>query len=295
MTRVVIINEQGPDWDTILNLAASLETNIEISAFGDPLEALSNIRAQTPDLMIADGAITSMKACEFLRRFRDEPDCQNVPAVVITAHDDTGFRSIPFKPGTTEFLLTPIDHDEFRLRARTLLLIHRARAMANRPLQLGTGRDNHVEYEKAQIEQIEMFNGLIQNLSSKLLVKINELDRLRGELLNITDVTATPAIFLDEQLRIRHFTDQATNMYNLDQCHIGRALTEVECFLSYSGLRVDFEAAIKTGQPVSQYIERSDGAAHFLMCISPNRSRDERFWGASITFTKVGAWYRGDA
>jgi len=295
MTRVVIINDQGPDRDTILNLAASLETDIEIFASGDPLEALSDIRMRTPDLLIADGAITSMNACEFLRRFRDEPDCRNVPAVVVTAHDSTGFRSIPFKPGTTELLLAPIDHDEFRLRARTLLLMHRARSMANRSLKLGTGSDNHVEYDKARIEQIEMFNGLIQTLSSKLLLKINELDRLRGEFLNITDATATSAIFVDEQLRIRHFTDEAMSMYNLDQCDIGRSLTEVECFLNYSGLLVDFQAAIKTGQQVSRYIERCDGAAYFLVRISPNRSRDRTFWGASITFTKVGAWYRGDA
>ena len=295
MTRVVIINEQGPDRDTISNLAASLETNVEISAFGDPLEALSDIRTQTPDLLIADGAITSMNACEFLRRFRDEADCRNVPAVVVTAHDSTGFRNIPFKPGTTEFLLAPIDHDKFRLRSRTLLSIHRARLISYRSLKLGTRSESNAEYDKARIEQIEMFNGLIQTLSSKLLLKINELDRLRGELLNITDATATPAIFVDEQLQIRHFTDEAMSMYNLDQCDIGRSLTEVECFLNYSGLRVDFQAAITTGQPVSRYIERCDGAAHFLVRISPNRSRDERFWGASITFTKVGAWYRGDA
>jgi DNA-binding response OmpR family regulator len=295
MTRVVIINEQEPARDTIFNLAASLEKNIEVSTFGDPLEALSNIRTQTPDLLIADDAITSMETCEFLRRFRDEPECQNVPAVIVTAHDSIGFRSIAFKPGTTEFLLAPIDDDEFRLRSRNLLSIHRARLMAYRSPKLGTGSESDAEYEKSRIEQIEMFNGLIQTLSSKLLLKINELDRLRGELRNIADLTVTPAIFVDEQLRIRHFTDAAMSMYNLDQCDIGRSLTEVECFLNYLGLHVDFEAAIKTGEPVSQYLERCDGAAHFLMRISPNRSRDGMIWGAAITFTKVGAWYRGDA
>src|SRR5262249_5578696 len=66
-----------------------------------------------------------MNGAEFIRRFREHPLCQDVPLIVVTAYEDRGFRYEALNAGATDYLLSPVDRQEFQARSHNLLLLRR--------------------------------------------------------------------------------------------------------------------------------------------------------------------------
>ncbi len=92
---------------------------------------------------------------------------------------------------------------QFYTRSRKFLAGRRSQWSVARLPQFtmwARGTDTAVEQNKALDQQIKMFNGLLQAVCAKLLVKIRELDRANGDLQNLMEVSAIPAVFVDEKL-----------------------------------------------------------------------------------------------
>ena len=60
------------------------------------------------------------------------PTCSDVPVIVVTAYEDKGFRYEALNSGATDFLLSPVDHEEFRARARNLLTLRYQQCLLKR-------------------------------------------------------------------------------------------------------------------------------------------------------------------
>lgn len=273
MSSVVIVDDQGVNRRVLATLAASLEPDVQIQAFGDPLQALSYIREHTPDLLITDYQMPTMNGAELIRRFRDVPDCRDVPAVVVTAYEDIAFRATALDAGANEFILSPLNHTEFRRQSRRLLAQRHAAERGARSMPA--------------MDEFEMFNRLLESVSSNLILKIGELKRINAELQNLLEVGAVPAVFVDETFRVRHFTPQIAKIYSLTARDIGRSLDSVERDLDYDSLSDLFRKALETGESVEHYVVNRRDAERYLVRIIPNRYVDASPVGALITFTNV--------
>ena len=133
MSSVVIVDDQGVNRKVLTSLAATLEPDVQVKAFGDPWQALSYIREHTPDLLITDYQMPTMNGAELIRRFRSVPECRDVPAVVVTAYEDVAFRATALDAGANDFLLSPLNHSEFRQQSRRLLALRHAEMPAACP------------------------------------------------------------------------------------------------------------------------------------------------------------------
>jgi PAS domain S-box-containing protein len=125
MTRIVIVDDRVTNRRIMAELAATLETNVEVKAFPDPVEALAWVEHNTPDLVITDYKMPNLDGAEFVRRFRRLPFCFDVPVVVVTIYEDKEYRYRALEAGATDFLLSPVDHHEFWARSRNLLALRR--------------------------------------------------------------------------------------------------------------------------------------------------------------------------
>jgi CheY-like chemotaxis protein len=277
MSSVVIVDDQGVNRKVLTSLAVTLEADMRVMAFGDPLQALSYIREHTPDLLITDYQMPTMNGAELIRRFRTVPDCRDVPAVVVTAYEDVAFRATALDAGANEFILSPVDHAAFRQQSRRLL--------AHRHAEMPARRSPSV------VNQFDMFNDLLENLSERLLLKVHELRRTDAELRTLLEAGATPAVFVDEVLRVRHFSPQIAKIYALTDQDIGRPLDMVDCILDYDALLRDFQVVMRTGESVERYIVGRTETTLYLLRMIPNRLVDGAPVGALITFTDVSAWY----
>jgi len=121
MPLIVIVDDRLTNRNIFAKLAAAIEEGIEVKTFGDPTEALDWLRSHTPDLIITDYKMPQMDGAEFIRHFRAQSTCIDIPVVVITVYEERSFRLRALEAGATDFLNSPVDHHEFVTRARNLL------------------------------------------------------------------------------------------------------------------------------------------------------------------------------
>jgi len=287
MSSVVIVDDQGVNRRVLTTLAASLEPDVKVQAFGDPLKALSYIRQHTPDLLITDYQMPTMNGAELIRRFRDVPDCRDVPAVVVTAYEDIAFRATALDAGANEFILSPLDHTEFRRQSRRLLAQRHSIALDTVP-PIGHGTT-------LAMDQIDMFNRLLESVSASLILKIGELKRLDAELQNLLEVNAMPAVFVGETFRVRHFTPQILKIYALSDRAVGQPLDSVPCALDYDSLPALFRKAMESGECCEQFVVNRGDAERYMVRVVPNRYVDAAPVGALIMFINVSPGIGGGA
>ncbi|HYM01519.1 MAG TPA: ATP-binding protein [Stellaceae bacterium] len=122
---VAIVDDRITNLKILERLAASLDDQVEVRIFDHPQRALDFAQPNPPDLVITDFKMPDLDGAEFIRRFRVLPSCVDVPVMVITAYEDRDLRYQALEAGATDFLLSPVDHHEFRVRSRNLLMLRR--------------------------------------------------------------------------------------------------------------------------------------------------------------------------
>jgi two-component system CheB/CheR fusion protein len=178
------------------------------------------------------------------------------------------------------------------MRSRALLGRPRIRESAEDGSQMPAEADEvAVGQERNADERIKMLNDVLQTVCAKLVVKIKELDHANSDLHNLMEVSAIPAIFIDENLLIRHFTPEIAEVCSLSAHDIGRPLLDAACWSNYRDLEDDVRRVTETGEPVEGYLEQRSGTAQYLMRILPNFCRNNSIGGATLTFLKMNTSY----
>jgi PAS domain S-box-containing protein len=137
MSLIVIVDDRLTNRSVFSRLAASIEADVVVRAFGDPREALEWLENNPPSLVITDYRMPHFDGAEFIRRFRQIPGAEDIPAIVITVYEERLFRLRALEAGATDFLNSPVDHYEFVTRARNLLKLQKHQVLlAERAAQL---------------------------------------------------------------------------------------------------------------------------------------------------------------
>ncbi|MFC3692100.1 EAL domain-containing protein [Chenggangzhangella methanolivorans] len=137
MALICILDDRVTNRNIFARLAATIEPDVDVRAFGNPLEALAWMADNTPDLVVTDFKMPDIDGAEFTRRFRQLAGCDDVPVVVLTVYEERSFRLSALEAGATDFLQSPVDHHEFLTRARNLLKMRRQQLLiASRAMTL---------------------------------------------------------------------------------------------------------------------------------------------------------------
>lgn len=125
MPHVLILDDRVTNQRILARLAQSVGSDISVTTFGDPRDALAWLEAHDADLVITDFKMPHLDGAEVTRRLRAAQRTADLPVVVVTVYDDRQFRLLALEAGATDFLLAPVDHVEFRTRVRNLLSLRR--------------------------------------------------------------------------------------------------------------------------------------------------------------------------
>lgn len=135
--RVVIVDDRSTARNLLEGLARTLEPGVVVDSFADPFDALARMQHMTPDLIISDYRMPGMDGIEFTRRVRAERRLADVPLIIVTVVEDRQIRYQALENGATDFLIRPIDPQEYRARCVNLLALRRSQKMlADRALWL---------------------------------------------------------------------------------------------------------------------------------------------------------------
>ncbi|KGM07157.1 Response regulator [Methylophaga thiooxydans] len=122
--NVLIVDDQSTGRTILEKVIQQISDNLQVSAFGNPVEALNWVNEHEPDLIITDYRMPEMDGVEFIRAVRQKPHCENVPIMMITVVSEKEVRYEALDAGATAFLTRPIDQIECRTSCRNLLKMH---------------------------------------------------------------------------------------------------------------------------------------------------------------------------
>ncbi len=135
-------------------------------------------------------------------------------------------------------------------------------------------------------EELQSLNEELQTVNAELQSKVEELSATQDDLRNLLNGTEIATIFVDNDLRVRRFTPEATAIVNLIPSDTGRPLRHVATNLSYDDMITDLEAVLKKLTPREVELQTTEGA-WYNMRIMPYRTTDNRIDGAVLTFTNI--------
>ncbi|HYM72816.1 MAG TPA: ATP-binding protein [Stellaceae bacterium] len=127
---VVVVDNSATNLKILARLASSLGEATVVRPFTDPAAALSACAEQRPDLILVAGEMTQLDAAGFITQLYDEPRCNGVPVIVVAGWEERDHIDRALGAGAADHLLSPVDHLEFRTRARNLLLLRRYERVA---------------------------------------------------------------------------------------------------------------------------------------------------------------------
>jgi two-component system CheB/CheR fusion protein len=135
-------------------------------------------------------------------------------------------------------------------------------------------------------EELQSMNEELQTLNSELQIKIDQLSISENDMKNLLDGTGIAILFLDENLKIRRFTNEAARIINLIPGDIGRPVTDISTNLIYSELSKDVQQVLRVLVRIEKQIKTVDGK-WFTISILPYRTVENRIDGVVVSFNDI--------
>lgn len=135
-------------------------------------------------------------------------------------------------------------------------------------------------------EEMQSLNEELQTVNAELLTKVDDYYRVNNDMKNLLNSTDIATLFLDKELSIRRFTNQATHIFKFIKSDIGRPFTDQVSDLIYPELEEDAREVLKTLIFIEKQIPAKVGR-WFSIRIMPYRTNDDRIDGLVITFINI--------
>lgn len=135
-------------------------------------------------------------------------------------------------------------------------------------------------------EEMQSLNEELQTVNAELQGKVDELSRSNNDMKNLLNSTDVATLFLDNDLKVRRFTTQATKIIKLIPGDIGRPITDLASDLIYPELPDDANEVLRKLGHTEKPIAARDGR-WFTVRIMPYRTLDDRIDGVVITFWDI--------
>jgi two-component system, chemotaxis family, CheB/CheR fusion protein len=135
-------------------------------------------------------------------------------------------------------------------------------------------------------EEMQSLNEELQTVNAELQAKVDEFSRLNNDMKNLLNSTDIATLFLDKELNIRRYTNQATKIFKFIKSDIGRPFTDQVSDLLYPEIEEDAREVLRTLVYIQKQIPGKDGR-WFYIRIMPYRTLDDRIDGLVITFVNI--------
>lgn len=111
----IVVADDDPSIRDMLEQALT-EAGYVVWPAADGEEALEQVRALLPSLMILDLVMPRLDGFTVLDRLRGDEAVREVPVIVLTAHSSRADAAVALEKGADDFLSKPVDLDELLLR-----------------------------------------------------------------------------------------------------------------------------------------------------------------------------------
>ncbi|HEY9246602.1 MAG TPA: CheR family methyltransferase, partial [Candidatus Methanoperedens sp.] len=138
----------------------------------------------------------------------------------------------------------------------------------------------------ASKEELQSLNEELVTLNAEHQSKIGELSKFVSDLNNVIASTEIATLFLDNNLRIKDYTQAITKVIKVIRTDIGRPVDDIVSNLEYDDMHKDVKEVLDTLVIKEQEIRGKNGL-WYLMRILPYRTTDNVIDGVVITFMDI--------
>lgn len=148
--RILIVDDERPNRQLLEVMLAQELFIIETAASGE--EALAIVAQRPPDLVVLDIAMPGMDGNQVAATIKGNLATQNIPVIMVSAHDDRQARMLGLSAGAEDFLSKPIDRAELCVRVRNLL---RLKAYGDYHDKYGRMLEGEIGFRSAELVESE--------------------------------------------------------------------------------------------------------------------------------------------
>lgn len=135
-------------------------------------------------------------------------------------------------------------------------------------------------------EEMQSLNEELYTVNAELQSKVDDLSLVNSDMKNLLNSTDIAVIFLDSQMNIRRYTNQATQLYKLIATDLNRPLSDIANDLVYPGMEQDAAEVLRSLVFCERQIPTRDGR-WFMVRIMPYRTVNNVIDGLVLTFVNV--------
>jgi two-component system, chemotaxis family, CheB/CheR fusion protein len=135
-------------------------------------------------------------------------------------------------------------------------------------------------------EELQSINEELQTVNTELKLKLEAISRAHSDLQNLLAAADFGTLFLDSNLRIKRFTDRATELFRITPTDEGRPISDFSHQLEYDDLIPDTRKVLSDLTPIRREIH-SRNDLWYDMRMRPYRTVDNKIDGVVITFVDI--------
>jgi two-component system CheB/CheR fusion protein len=169
---------------------------------------------------------------------------------------------------------------EMQTSKNELGAINGALKVANEELQVAN------EELTTSKEESQSMNEELQTINSELQTRLDDLALAQSDMQNLLNSTDIATLFLDNDLNVRRYTEQAVGIFHLRESDVGRPLSDLASILTYPHLQADVKETLRALTPCTKSVAATDGR-WFSVRIMPYRTLANAVSGAVLTFVDI--------
>jgi two-component system CheB/CheR fusion protein len=135
-------------------------------------------------------------------------------------------------------------------------------------------------------EEMQSLNEELTTVNNELQTKNEELQRSNAEMRNFLDSLDIPILFLDNQLRIKRFTESVTDLISVIDTDTNRHVGQITHNLEYDEFIDDMDKVVRRARAKERDIRTRDGAPYRVR-MSPYKNIDNVLEGVLVSFIEI--------
>jgi two-component system CheB/CheR fusion protein len=135
-------------------------------------------------------------------------------------------------------------------------------------------------------EELQSMNEELIAVNTELEEKIKALAKANNDLSNLMKSTKIATVFLTQDLTIKRFTPEFSNIFNVIESDLGRPISHIVSNLKHLDLIEDIKGILQNLGAMEEEVQAIDGR-WYKMKISPYLTEDKKVEGIVLTFSDI--------